>query len=70
MKAKILCDDPLGRFKAGDIGDILENDFPEKYDYLVRLPGTVHIDNFMEGGTIDAIREFYFYADEVELLKK
>lgn len=68
MKAKILRNDPLGRFKAGEIGEVLQNDFPEKYDYFVRLSGTVHVDVFLGGGPIDAIREFYFYANEVELL--
>lgn len=58
MKAKILINDTAGRFKAGEIGDILQNDFPEKYNYLIRLPGIVHVDNFLGRGSIDIIRLF------------
>lgn len=67
MKAKILYDDPSGRFKSGEIGEILPNNY-DKYDYLIRLPGIVHVDNFLGHGPIDMIREFYFYIDEVELV--
>lgn len=70
MKAKILIDDPSGRFKAGEIGEVLKNNFPLKYDYLVRLSGKVFVDNFLGLGPIDAIREFYFYADEVDLIEE
>jgi hypothetical protein len=69
MKAKIIIDDPSGRFKIGEIGEVLKNDFPLKYDYLVRLPGSVYVDNFLGGGPINIIREFYFYANEVELVE-
>ena len=68
MKAKILLDDPLGRFKTGEIGEVLQNDFSEKYDYKVRLPGTSNVDNFMGHWPIGAVRIFYLYAGEVELL--
>lgn len=69
MKVKILVNDPAGRFRAGEIGDILQNTFPEKYAYFIRLPGIEHADNFMGRGSIDVYRDYYFYADEVELLK-
>lgn len=70
MKAKILRDDLIGRFKAGEIGEVLQNNFPEKYDYLIRLSGIDHVDDFLGRGPIDAIRDYYFYADEVELLEE
>lgn len=76
MKAKILIDDsqgrPLGwipRWKVGEIGELLENDFPEKYDFKVLLAGTDHIDDLFGHGHVDAIRIYYFYKDEVELLE-
>lgn len=64
-QARVSYDDPLGRFKAGEVGEILPNDFPEKYDYLIRFPGTVHIPDFLGEGPIDAVREYYFRRDEV-----
>lgn len=70
LKAKILIDDLAGRFKAGEIGKIIENDFPEKYDYKVLLPGTEYTENFMGHGPINAIREFYFCKNEVELIEE
>jgi len=69
MRAKILIDDPAGRFRAGEIGELLQNTFPEKYDYFIRLPGVEHADNFMGRGSIDAYRDYFFYTDEVELIK-
>jgi len=51
MKAKILIGDLAGRFKVGDVGDLVENNF-EKYDYHIELAGG---------------RSYYFYKDEVEL---
>ena len=70
MKVKILNDDPSGRFKAGEIGEILQNDFPEKYDYLVRLHGTVHIDNFHGSGSIEAVNELEKIEDELRKCKQ
>ena len=53
MRAKILIDDPSGpgRFKSGDEGLLVENDF-DKYDYSVKLA---------DG------RVYYFYKDEIEI---
>jgi len=62
MKAKLLINDTVGRFKAGEIGKLIENDFP-KYDYCVDL-GSALIDS----GTIQ--RVFYFYKDEVEIIQE
>lgn len=81
MKVKILIDDsgkdptrprPTGwipRWKVGEIGELLENDYSEKYDFKVLLPGIDHIDDLFGHGPVDAIRIYYFYKDEVELLK-
>jgi len=52
MRAKILIDDPSGRFKSGEEGLLVENDF-DKYDYRVK---------FADG------RAYYFYKDEIEFL--
>ena len=74
MRVKILLDDCswmprwVPRWKVGEIGELLENDF-EKYDYKVLLPGTVHIDDLFGRGPVDAVRIYYFYKGEVELLK-
>lgn len=53
MKVKILIDDGSGRFKAGDIGELVDLDY-DKYDYCVELP---------DG------RRYYFYEHEIEILK-
>lgn len=81
MRVKILYDDsgnnpmlgvrPHGwipRWKVGEIGELLENDFPQKYDYKVKLSGTDHIDDLFGHGPIDAARIYYFCKGEVELL--
>jgi len=52
MKAKILIDDSSNRFKCGDIGLMVDNDF-DKYDYRIEL----------EDG-----RAYYFYKDEIEVI--
>jgi len=41
MKVKTLFDDPAGRWAAGEIGDVLENTYAEKYDCEGKLIGTV-----------------------------
>ena len=67
MKVKILKDDCswmprwTPRWKVGEIGELLENDFPEKYDYKVLLQGTDHIPDLFGRGPVDAIRIYYFY---------
>jgi len=69
MKARILVPDPAGRWQVGEIGDVLVNDFAEKYDYCVRLPDVVATTDtsfFTEGTELK--RQFYFYSNEVELL--
>jgi len=62
MKAKILITDSIGRFKAGEIGTVKENDF-DKYDYYIELE-----DGIMNGETFK--RNYYFYENEVEIIEK
>lgn len=78
MKVKILIDDRLPcrcspwripRWEAGEIGELLDNDFSEKYDFKVLLPGIDHVDDLFGHGPVDALRIYYFYKDEVELLE-
>lgn len=70
MKAKILLDDPAGRWKAGEVGTLLQND-SVKYDYYLQLPRTYQLKNFLGiPGTTMVVRQYYFYKDEVELLDK
>jgi len=52
MKVKILIDDLSDRFKSGDIGSLIKNNF-DKYDYYVE----------MEDG-----RTYYFYKNEIEII--
>lgn len=63
MKARILFDDLGGRFRAGEIGEVLYND-SVKYEYFIRLPGEI-VTPFGSGP-----RCYYFYSDEVEILKE
>jgi hypothetical protein len=58
MKAKILSECPIGRWKRGEIGEVLENNF-DKYDYFIELESIGSIKRFV-----------YFYEDEVELLEE
>ena len=69
MKAKILFNDAGGRFVAGEIGTLLPNDY-EKYDFFVALPSRAgKAPDFLGGGDIIIRRQYYFYADEVEVIK-
>jgi len=61
-KARILKDDIISRFMAGEIGILLKNDF-DKYDYFVQLPPVM-----LNGEEIH--RSYYFYKDEVELINE
>lgn len=65
MKAKILIShDP--HFMEGEIGEVLPND-SIKYDYFIKLPGTLQLPTFLGCGNIE--RCFYFYKNEVEIIK-
>jgi hypothetical protein len=66
MKVEILTDDPCNRFKKGEIGKILNNDFKEKYDYYIELPGKIKLPDFLGGGF--SKRRFYFHKEEIKLL--
>jgi ribosomal protein S27AE len=65
QKAEILINDLIGRFKAGEIGDVLNNDYSDKYDFCIKLPGTAP--SFLG---VNAVRIFYFYKEEVRILKR
>ena len=72
MKAKILIDDGSGRFKSGEIGDLLEHDF-KKYDYFIDLgpmPASVFPASFKGYSEKEYRRRYYFFKDEVELIKE
>ena len=66
MKAKILITDPGSRFKTGEVGTVLKNDFI-KYDYKIHL-GTIKNAKLTDGTNCDYKRIFYFYKTEVEVL--
>ena len=42
--------------RKGQLGLLLENDYPEKYSYKVKVDGELH--------------SMYFYADEVEVINE
>lgn len=60
VRVKRAC--PGGRWAAGEVGTLEENDF-DKYDYCVYF-GTVPVD--YDGEIIQYRRTFYFFADEIE----
>ena len=64
-KARILKDDPVGRWLAGEIGILLVCDF-EKYDYFIDLGVIKNTELF--GKKIDFKRNFFFYEDDVEIV--
>jgi len=70
QQAKTLYNDPIGRWKVGEIGTLLEHDF-EKYDYLLDLGRHTipeeHRTGLLEGLTSVA-RQYYFYKNELEVL--
>jgi len=65
MYMRILQDDISNRFRKGDIGKVMENNF-DKYDYFLDL-GTCYAILF--GKVILMKRHFYFYSHEVKELK-
>ncbi len=66
MKAKILYNDKLNRWKAGEIGTVLKNTF-EKYDYKVDLGMIKNTELF--GKKIDFRRIYFFYKEEIEIME-
>ena len=67
MKAEILIDDIANRFHKGEVGSVLENDFPEKYSYKILLQGTIALE---EPFKCSMKRVYYFHTNEVKLLNK
>ena len=69
-KAKVLINDASNRFKAGEIGELIEHNF-EKYDYCIDF-GTIKemkSDNtFIDKHFQNYRRVYYFYKDEVEII--
>lgn len=65
MRVKLLVNCEAGRYMAGEAGEVLDNDFSEKYDYKVQLEGHTTID-FL--GTHKMVRVYYFYKEEVEVI--
>jgi hypothetical protein len=67
MKYRVLITDPGRRFIAGEIGEELPNDYPEKYDHKLDLAPE-------EGGTEHVLfgkgRVFYFRSSEVVPIRK
>ena len=63
MKARILNNDKLWRWKAGEIGIILKNTF-DKYDYKIDLGTIKDIELF--GEKTNFRRIYYFYKNEIE----
>ena len=69
MKVRILYNDGLNRFKAGEIGEVIDNDYASKYDFKVDLGEAEEV---LIGDTAPTkIRRIvYFYNFEVEILKE
>ncbi len=67
-------DCPMGRYKAGEIGTLLPNDF-DKYDYKIELlpaqvsEGMREMSTFMPTNGVVS-RVYYFRASEVDLVPK
>jgi hypothetical protein len=68
MKYRVKVDDPSGRWKVGEIGAGLPNDYPRKYAYKLDLGRIVH----SPGATLfgrpifQTARIYYFHEGEVE----
>jgi len=67
MKAKILINDKTDRFKAGEIGELIEHD-SDKYDYFVDLGILKNVNLCENVKAIDIFRRYYFHKDEVEII--
>jgi len=63
--ARILRDDVSGRFRKGEIGLILINDFSSHYDYKLYL-GNAWAEPLGGGVPHTIQRIFYFLAEEIE----
>jgi hypothetical protein len=65
IRAKILVDDPAGRWKAGDEGILMEHD-SEQYDFSLYLGTDVEA---LFGKTMLLKRQHFFYKDEVQIIQ-
>uniref|UniRef100_A0A6M3IMU4 Uncharacterized protein n=1 Tax=viral metagenome TaxID=1070528 RepID=A0A6M3IMU4_9ZZZZ len=77
MKAKVLISCPLGRWKAGEVGEVLINE-SDKYNFFLEFPFKKVVSNFSDTRFIADIlkikpeevrRRYYFYANEIEILE-
>jgi len=67
-RVKILIDYPLGRFQAGECGDMLSNNFPQMRDYyFIKLDGEIKFETSY-GDSIVGQRRFFVVTNEVEVL--
>lgn len=74
MKAIVLINDVGGRFFAGEVGEVLSNDF-HKYDYRIELPNDLsylldlvdinQIPKDENGDPRHFVRVFYFFHNEI-----
>ena len=67
IHVRVLIADATERWKVGEIGHLLENDFTSKYKYLVKFPGTHGAVVF--GRKVNSVREYYFHENEIEVLE-
>jgi hypothetical protein len=74
IKVKILTPDKSGRWKVGEIGFELKNEYPEKYDYMIVLrPGVLspaELESYPEFLRVSPYeRIYFFYEHEIEIVK-
>lgn len=67
--ARIRYTDPGGRFASGEIGEVMENDYSEKYAYKLRLRGVESTEIPWDEKTQGSFgpRVYYFFEQEVSL---
>lgn len=64
-KVRVIRNDPVGRFKVGEEGVLLDNDFSNMYDFFVRLDPVSVVGS--EGSVLS--RDYYLQSDQIEILK-
>jgi len=60
QKARVLIDDPGKRFRKGEVGIVMENDF-DKYHWMLDLASSA-------AQSSARARVFYFFEHEAELI--
>lgn len=63
MLYRVMVNCPQGRFRIGEVGRRLPNDYPEKYDVKLDLGDEVGV---VLGQTMLCNRIYYFYREELE----